>query len=251
MSLTPRQTAILFEVIAEYIATAQPVASGALVRRVDASAATVRNECAALEGEGYLVQPHTSAGRVPTPAAYEMYVEYLQRQEASGLSPSRRSRGQPRDGGGETDARIAAFARLIAEVSADLHLAVRAIARAIAAEAGQAAVVGVVREDAAAAGLSFVIVQPEFQDADVRRAFSEGIDALDDSLAAIDAQLNEDEMVILGDANPFGAQAGTVAGHLALPEGHRLTIGITGPMRMAYDRQLGLLRDVRAAVGRS
>lgn len=231
MVLSSRQTAILFEIIAEYIATAQPVASGALARRVDASAATIRNECAALEGMGYLVQPHTSAGRVPTPAAYELYVAFLARQEQR-----------------IAEQRVASFARLIAEVSADIHLAVRALARAIAAEAGQAAVVGVVREDAASAGLTYVVVQPEFQDADVRRAFSEGIDALDDSLAAIDAQLNGEPVVILGSDNPFGAQAGTVATRLALPEAQTVTIGIAGPMRMAYDRQLGLLRDVRAAV---
>lgn len=231
MALTNRQTAILFEVIASYVARAEPVASSEIARRgVDASAATIRNELAELEAQGYLVQPHTSAGRIPTPAAYELYVAYLRRQEAC-LARER----------------VAQFARLIVEVAGDLRLAGYALARAVASEAGQAVVVRVTTTDAYATGLSYVVVQPEFQDAAVLRAFTAGLDDLRDSLAAIDAHLDDDAAVIIGSDNPFGAQCSTVAGRLALPAGHAITLGITGPMRMAYDRHLGILRDVREA----
>ncbi|HKX70357.1 MAG TPA: HrcA family transcriptional regulator, partial [Acidimicrobiales bacterium] len=66
--LDERKAAILRAVVEEYIETAQPVGSGhvAQARGVDVSSATVRNEMAALESEGFLRQPHTSAGRVPT-----------------------------------------------------------------------------------------------------------------------------------------------------------------------------------------
>ncbi len=77
--LDDRKTAILGAVIQEYIATAQPVGSSLIARspNVDVSPATVRNEMSQLESEGYLVQPHTSAGRVPTDQGYRYYVDHL------------------------------------------------------------------------------------------------------------------------------------------------------------------------------
>jgi len=77
--LGDRQRDLLRAVIREYIATAQPVASAALVRkyRLDLSSATVRNELAALEEFGLLMHPHTSAGRVPTDLGYRYFIESL------------------------------------------------------------------------------------------------------------------------------------------------------------------------------
>ncbi len=77
--LDDRKTAILSAVVQEYIATAQPVGSGhiAEVSTVNVSSATVRSEMAHLEQEGYLIQPHTSAGRVPTDKGYRYFVDHL------------------------------------------------------------------------------------------------------------------------------------------------------------------------------
>lgn len=77
--LDERQRDLLRAVIREYIASAQPVASAALVRRyrLDLSSATVRNELAALEDLGLLTHPHTSAGRVPTDLGYRYFIESL------------------------------------------------------------------------------------------------------------------------------------------------------------------------------
>jgi heat-inducible transcriptional repressor len=77
--LAARQRDILRAVIREYIATAEPVASGALVRRyrMAVSPATVRSELAALEELGLLTHPHTSAGRVPTDLGYRFFIESL------------------------------------------------------------------------------------------------------------------------------------------------------------------------------
>ena len=77
--LDKRSQEILRAVIEEYIATALPVGSHALVerRRLDVSPATVRNVMAELEAAGYLTHPHTSAGRVPTDAGYRLYVEEI------------------------------------------------------------------------------------------------------------------------------------------------------------------------------
>src|SRR6266545_2712438 len=77
--LDDRKAAILRAVVEEYIETAQPVGSGhvAAAPGVDVSSATIRNEMAQLEAEGYLAQPHTSAGRVPTEKGYRFFVDHL------------------------------------------------------------------------------------------------------------------------------------------------------------------------------
>jgi heat-inducible transcriptional repressor len=79
VSLDKRKAAILQAVVEEYIDTAQPVGSGRVARApgVDVSSATVRNEMAVLEQEGFLEQPHTSAGRVPTDKGYRFFVDTL------------------------------------------------------------------------------------------------------------------------------------------------------------------------------
>ena len=77
--LDERKTAILSAVVQEYIATALPVGSTHIADApgVKVSSATVRNEMAVLEQEGYLIQPHTSAGRVPTDKGYRFFVDHL------------------------------------------------------------------------------------------------------------------------------------------------------------------------------
>src|SRR5437899_5243252 len=77
--LDERKAAILRAVVEEHIETAQPVGSSHVARaaRLRVSSATVRNEMALLEREGYLAQPHTSAGRVPTDKGYRFFVDQL------------------------------------------------------------------------------------------------------------------------------------------------------------------------------
>ncbi|MGH7384040.1 MAG: heat-inducible transcriptional repressor HrcA [Candidatus Rokuibacteriota bacterium] len=79
--LDQRSRQVLTAVIAEYVETGEPVGSRAVARRHirGLSPATIRNAMADLEEMGYLVQPHTSAGRVPTDTAYRFYVDHLQR----------------------------------------------------------------------------------------------------------------------------------------------------------------------------
>ena len=77
--LDERKTAILRAIVQEYVATGQPVGSSHIAGKstVKVSPATVRNEMAALESEGYLVQPHTSAGRIPTDKGYRHFVDTI------------------------------------------------------------------------------------------------------------------------------------------------------------------------------
>lgn len=78
-TIDERKAAVLRAVVERYVATAQPVGSGTVARagRLGVSSATVRNDMTILEREGYLVQPHTSAGRVPTDLGYRFFVDHF------------------------------------------------------------------------------------------------------------------------------------------------------------------------------
>ena len=86
MAISERKKKILAAVVDEYVRTAEPVGSKAIAATagLGCSSATIRNELAELVSLGYLEQPHTSAGRVPTPMGYRMYVnELMERQKLS------------------------------------------------------------------------------------------------------------------------------------------------------------------------
>jgi heat-inducible transcriptional repressor len=77
--LDDRKLAVLRAIVEDYVSTNEPVGSRALAERhnLKVSPATVRNDMAALEEEGYITQPHTSAGRVPTDKGYRLFVDRL------------------------------------------------------------------------------------------------------------------------------------------------------------------------------
>src|SRR5688572_32934748 len=85
-----RRLAVLRAIVEDYVSTEEPVGSKALVdrHRLGVSPATVRNDMAVLEEEGYIRQPHTSAGRVPTDAGYRLFVDRLTKIKP--LSPAER-----------------------------------------------------------------------------------------------------------------------------------------------------------------
>jgi heat-inducible transcriptional repressor len=86
--LDDRKATILNAVVTEYIETAQPVGSSHVTASpgVEVSSATIRSEMAALERDGYLVQPHTSAGRIPTDKGYRFFVDHLGRPGVLGAA---------------------------------------------------------------------------------------------------------------------------------------------------------------------
>jgi heat-inducible transcriptional repressor len=90
MELDERKATILRAIVEEHITTAQPVGSQTIARSrgLGVSSATVRNDMTVLEREGYLVQPHTSAGRIPTDLGYRFFVDNFERQP--GLAPAQR-----------------------------------------------------------------------------------------------------------------------------------------------------------------
>ena len=85
-----RKLAVLRAIVEDYVSTQEPVGSKALVDRhqLGVSPATVRNDMAALEEEGFITQPHTSAGRIPTDKGYRLFVDRL--SQVKPLSPAER-----------------------------------------------------------------------------------------------------------------------------------------------------------------
>jgi heat-inducible transcriptional repressor len=85
--LDDRKAAILRAIVEEYIQTAQPVGSNTVMAaaQVQVSPATIRNDMVALEREGFLHQPHTSAGRIPTEKGYRFFVDHLEQPDLGRL----------------------------------------------------------------------------------------------------------------------------------------------------------------------
>ena len=92
MELTDRKKKILKVVIEDYIRTAEPVGSKTIVARLGTkvSSATIRNELADLTEMGYLEQPHTSAGRIPSPRGYRLYVNELMEHQRLSMAETER-----------------------------------------------------------------------------------------------------------------------------------------------------------------
>jgi heat-inducible transcriptional repressor len=123
-TLTERRLYILKLVIQEFVETATPVASEALVRKhaLGFSSATVRNEMAALEDMGYLTHLHTSAGRVPTDAGYRYFVENLMDRTSLSLAEQRMIRHQFYQVRGELDQWIQLAGAVLARTAQNASL---------------------------------------------------------------------------------------------------------------------------------
>ena len=91
MELTERKKKILRAVVERYIQTAEPIGSRALqeLTGLNVSSATIRNELADLTELGYLEQPHTAAGRIPSPKGYRLYVNELMEEQRLSLEETR------------------------------------------------------------------------------------------------------------------------------------------------------------------
>jgi len=121
--LDERKLAVLRAIVQDFVSTEEPVGSKALVDRhnLGVSPATIRNDMAVLEEEGYIAQPHTSAGRVPTDKGYRLFVDRL--SSVKPLSPAeRRAIQQFLDGAIDLDDVVSRTVRLLAQLTR--HVAV-------------------------------------------------------------------------------------------------------------------------------
>lgn len=220
MTLTDRHSSILLAILREHIKTARPVGSEALVEKggIDLSPASVRNAMFELEDDGFLGQPHTSAGRVPTVKAYRYYLDnFLEEAKVPQAAQN---------------ALRAAIHR-----SRDPELQIKSVAKAIAELTSNTVLVGFAPHNVYYTGISYLFHQPEFAEMAMVLDFSELIDRLDDVVARLYHQLNAQPKIFLGKDNPFGEDTGAVITRCS----GRL-VGIVGPMRMAYGENLALLR---------
>lgn len=222
--MTPERTKLILQtLVKEYIKTAQPVSSGVLVEKykLDISPATVRNELMTLEDEGYIFQPHTSAGRVPAQTAYELCLPELQKQD--NLKDKERKVLEELFSGGETASR--SLAKKIAELSSS------------------AVFWAFHKNDLYYTGLSNLFSQPEFGRVDVVCDTSEIIDRLEEMIADVFDDLEYGKQVLIGSNNPFGDFLSTILVKYKNNK-HSGLFGILGPMRMDYGRNLALAEFV-------
>src|SRR5579871_1101542 len=129
IELDKRKAFILATVVYEYINTAEPVGSVTLTQKYNlgVSSATIRNEMAELEAGGYLVQPHTSAGRIPSDSGYRTYVDRLMSPETLGSDEQRRIRDEFREASNELGEVIEHTTRLLGQLAKNLAFVVSPI----------------------------------------------------------------------------------------------------------------------------
>lgn len=217
--LTERQENLLFALIREHIRSAEPVGSSTIVENhgFDVSPATIRIELGVLEEQGYIAQPHTSAGRVPTEAGYRHFVERMLAK-------------------GET----LPAAKMKVTLPKDAETAVKMVAKQLAEGTGTAVFVGFRPRHVYYTGLSLLFSQPEFQELGRIARFSEIIDRLDDVVERVFPKVDAKVTVWLGRDNPFGGLCATVVTRYGAGQ-HAGVIGLLGPLRMDYERNWQLL----------
>ncbi|MEU7058553.1 heat-inducible transcriptional repressor HrcA [Streptomyces sp. NPDC046197] len=116
--LSERRLQVLRAIVQDYVGTEEPVGSKALTERhsLGVSPATIRNDMAALEDEGYIAQPHTSAGRIPTDKGYRLFVDKLAGVKPM-TAPERRAIQNFLDGAVDLDDVVARTVRLLAQLT--------------------------------------------------------------------------------------------------------------------------------------
>lgn len=223
-----RQKNLLKYIIEEHIKTAAPVSSSRVAEKYfpELSSATIRNEMAELEESGYIVQPHTSAGRIPTLLGFKHYVEGLEAEEK--LSPKDETNLDKLDLSGNREA-IKILAKKLAELSND------------------AVVVGFSPFDVYYTGLSNLFSQPEFIDNELVHSMSQVIDSLDNVMEQVFLNAGDDSEVVLGDDNPFGDACSAVVSKMAFGD-EEVVVAILGPMRMDYSRNLSLVDYIQKKI---
>lgn len=209
---TERQAKILHTIVDEYIHTANPVSSAVVFDLNDfgVSCPTIRNEMAELTEIGYLAQPHTSAGRVPTEQGYRFFVD-------SFIGQKPRKAGKPRKMADGADWKK--LARFLSDCVDDAILYVDA------------------RSSIRYVGLKKVFSLPEFQTHEAVISLFEEFENLENSIDKIFDALDRKINVFIGSENPFFESK--EFSMITFPSLNGF-IALVGPMRMDYRRNISL-----------
>jgi transcriptional regulator of heat shock response len=234
--ITERQQKLLDFIVRRYVRTAEPVGSAQVVEKsnFEVSPATIRNEMQVLEEMGYLMHPHTSAGRVPTDKAYRLFVNGLLEQENFDIESSSKRKID------------AAFN----EVSSEPRQINRAVAQVLNELTDNLVIVNDSESDEFyQKGLSSLLELPEFREFHRMLQVTNFFDQFDEFFQQFERQffreINQVQhfKVFIGRENPFGAIADETMIHTKyqLPQGRIGSLTVIGPIRMDYEYNLGLV----------
>ncbi len=219
-----RKDILLEQIITEYIKTGLPVGSAYLAGKneLGVSSATIRNEMAELEKEGYLRQPHISAGRVPTEKAYKLYLKNLHAKEPK-----------------ESEKR--AFDEIIGRLQKDPELLLKNIAKTLALFSGETVIWGFGDDEVHYTGIANLFSKPELQEKKEICEISTAVDHLDDVMSKIFDEVSGEPVTYLGRENPFAKDCATVVVRV----GDNDVLGILGLTRMDYKKNLGFINYLK------
>ena len=222
--MTDRQANILSAIVEQYAEVASPVGSTLLAKIFNVSSATIRAEMAELERLGFIYQPHTSAGRVPTDKGYRYYVNHLQEQSDQDNTPKRGEKALTArvQDAGAPERMIRNAVDTLVELTHNLGMAT-------------------IGNQLYMSGLSNLFGQPEFMNANQVQQVARLLDNLEPWLR--EAAPNEPLSVYIGQENPIGRSAGCtlIISRFRSSFSDRSYIGTLGPTRQSYREVMNLV----------
>lgn len=228
--MTERQKQILCAVVEQYAEVASPVGSSLLAKVFDVSSATIRTELVELERLGFIAQPHTSAGRIPTDKGYRYYVNSLSDEKKPESTSTRAERALEArvSHGGMPERTIRNAVDTLVELTSNMGLAT-------------------IGNQLYMSGLSNLFGHPEFMVGSQAQQVARLLDNLEPWLREVSP--NEPLNVYIGRENPVGRSAGAslIISRFRSPFSDRSYIGVLGPTRQQYRDVMGLV----AYAGRS
>lgn len=215
-----RQEQLLKLIVENYLQSAEPVGSSFLAEAegLKLSGATIRNEMRDLEEKGFLAQPHTSAGRIPTELGYKYYIKNIMKVTL----PKKKTQ----DGIKE---------HLRKESNKDKCL--KSIGRDVAEQMNSVVMIALNRDVVYYTGISNLFSQAEFRDYAQAVEMSSIFDQCEERLEHLYEAVNKEVKIFIGKENPLGAACGTVVAKV----GQKGLFVVIGPMRMDYGRTVGFL----------
>ena len=236
MNITPRQTQILVAIIEQYAEVASPVGSVTLAKLFGVSSATIRAEMAKLEEFGFITQPHTSAGRIPTDKGYRFYVNRLSEQQESErfLLNADNSRDN------FTRSTQAISLRIQSQkVRADQ--AIRSAVDSLVELTGNLGL-ATIGDQLYINGIYNLFSQPEFESGEAVQSVAQLLDNLEPWLREVSP--NEPLNVYIGSENPIGKSSGAslIISKFQSPFSENSYIGVLGPTRQSYGKVIRLVR---------
>lgn len=232
--LSQRQIAIIKAIVEEYTSTGEAVGSDTLDKKFNlgVSPATIRNEMVRLEDLGYLKQPHTSAGRIPTPLALKLYVTELMSPQELPVTEEVAVKERIWDHRQKLEGLLQESTRILAEKTGTIGVAVTN------------------QGDVYSSGYANVLTLPEFFDIDVTRTVLSMVESQRDMMKLFHRMTNPDPVhIVIGD--DFGSEflypcgmayidftAGPVSGHL----------GVIGPARLNYRYVMPMLSHMSSLI---